>query len=284
MHEVPVPYETIDGFDTGLLEDFVRAFAQAASLTIHVRLRSGRSPHHICEAQFKAMATALGDACGLGRALRRAVDEGNPLGHVMTHTIAVADYGSGNLHSVSRALARVGGRALVTRDAEEIAAADALVIPGVGHFGACMRAICHHGLDRAIRDFRSSGRPLFGVCVGMQVLFESQRRGRRAGTGRAARHGRAPPRRREGAAHGLEHDRRGPRGTPTPTAFPTARGSTSSTRSRPRSPTPTVGTTTHGRPFAGAVAAGNVFATQFHPEKSSDAGLHLYERFVRSLA
>ena len=67
VHEVPVPYETIDGFDTGLLEDSVRAFAQAASLTIHVRLRSGRSPHHICEAQFKAMATALGDACGIGR-------------------------------------------------------------------------------------------------------------------------------------------------------------------------------------------------------------------------
>jgi imidazoleglycerol-phosphate dehydratase len=63
VHEVPVPYETIDGFDTGLLEDFVRAFAQASNMTIHVRLRSGRSPHHICEAQFKAMAKALGDAC-----------------------------------------------------------------------------------------------------------------------------------------------------------------------------------------------------------------------------
>ena len=63
VYEVQVPYETIDGFDTGLLEDFVRAFAQAASLTIHVRLRSGRSPHHICEAAFKAMAKALGDAC-----------------------------------------------------------------------------------------------------------------------------------------------------------------------------------------------------------------------------
>ncbi|MEO8476225.1 MAG: imidazoleglycerol-phosphate dehydratase HisB [Actinomycetota bacterium] len=63
IHEVPVPYETIDGFDTGLLEDFVRAFAQAANLTIHVHLRSGRSPHHICEAEFKAIAKALGDAC-----------------------------------------------------------------------------------------------------------------------------------------------------------------------------------------------------------------------------
>jgi imidazoleglycerol-phosphate dehydratase len=65
VHEVPVPYESIDGFDTGLLEDFVRAFAQAATMTIHVHLRYGRSPHHICEAQFKAMAKALGDACSL---------------------------------------------------------------------------------------------------------------------------------------------------------------------------------------------------------------------------
>jgi imidazoleglycerol-phosphate dehydratase len=63
--EVPVPYETIDGFDTGLLEDFVRAFAQSANLTLHAHLRYGRSPHHICEASFKAMAKALGDACAL---------------------------------------------------------------------------------------------------------------------------------------------------------------------------------------------------------------------------
>jgi imidazoleglycerol-phosphate dehydratase len=65
IHEVPVPYESIDGFDTGLLEDFVRAFAQAANLTVHVHLRSGRSPHHVCEAEFKALAKALGDACAL---------------------------------------------------------------------------------------------------------------------------------------------------------------------------------------------------------------------------
>jgi imidazoleglycerol-phosphate dehydratase len=65
MHEVDVPYETINGFDTGLLEDFVRAFAQAADLTVHVHLRYGRSPHHICEAEFKALAKALGDACSL---------------------------------------------------------------------------------------------------------------------------------------------------------------------------------------------------------------------------
>jgi imidazoleglycerol-phosphate dehydratase len=62
VYEVPVPYEEINGFDTGLLEDFVRALAQSAELTVHVHLRYGRSPHHICEATFKALAKALGDA------------------------------------------------------------------------------------------------------------------------------------------------------------------------------------------------------------------------------
>jgi imidazoleglycerol-phosphate dehydratase len=65
VHEVDVPAEMIGNFDPGLVEDFVRAFAQAANLTIHVRLRSGRSPHHVLEAEFKAMAKALGDACSL---------------------------------------------------------------------------------------------------------------------------------------------------------------------------------------------------------------------------
>lgn len=63
IHDVPVPAETIGTFDTGLVEDFVRAFAQSANLTIHVHLRYGRSPHHVCEAEFKAIANALGQAC-----------------------------------------------------------------------------------------------------------------------------------------------------------------------------------------------------------------------------
>jgi imidazoleglycerol-phosphate dehydratase len=65
VHEIDVPAETIGTFDSGLVEDFVRAFAQAAELTVHVRLRSGRSPHHVVEAEFKALAKALGDACSL---------------------------------------------------------------------------------------------------------------------------------------------------------------------------------------------------------------------------
>ena len=65
VHDIDVPAETIGTFDTGLVEDFVRAFAQAADLTMHVRLRSGRSPHHVVEAEFKALAKALGDAGSL---------------------------------------------------------------------------------------------------------------------------------------------------------------------------------------------------------------------------
>jgi imidazoleglycerol-phosphate dehydratase len=64
-HEVEIPAEMIGTFDTGLVEDFIRAFATAAQMTLHVRLRSGRSPHHVVEAEFKALAKALGDACGL---------------------------------------------------------------------------------------------------------------------------------------------------------------------------------------------------------------------------
>ena len=66
VHEIDVPAETIGTFDTGLVEDFVRAFANAAELTLHVRLRSGRSPHHVVEAEFKALAKALEDACAVG--------------------------------------------------------------------------------------------------------------------------------------------------------------------------------------------------------------------------
>ncbi len=69
VHEVEIPAEMIGTFDTGLVEDFIRAFATAAQMTLHVRLRSGRSPHHVVEAEFKALARALGDACSLtGRA------------------------------------------------------------------------------------------------------------------------------------------------------------------------------------------------------------------------
>jgi len=198
-------------------------------------------------------------------------------------TIAVLDYGSGNLHSVSRALARVGGDPSVTGDPSEVAAAEALVIPGVGHFGACMRAICHHGLDVAIRDFRASGRPVFGVCVGMQVLFE--------GSDEDPEDGLAVM---PGRVHRLPDDVKVPHmGWNTVTwtrPHPYAEDLPDGTRFyfvHSFAPDPgddTVGVTEHGRAFAAAVARDNVFATQFHPEKSGEAGLQLYERFVKAVA
>ena len=93
------------------------------------------------------------------------------------------DYGSGNLHSVSRALAHAGGEPVVTGDPQRVAAADALVIPGVGHFGHCVRAIRDRGLDRAIAACVGTGKPVFGVCVGMQVLFEGSEEDPEAGLG-----------------------------------------------------------------------------------------------------
>ena len=201
----------------------------------------------------------------------------------MTSTIAVVDYGSGNLHSVSRAIARVGGDALVTRDVGEIARADALVIPGVGHFGACMRAICHHGLDGAIGGFRATGRPVFGVCVGMQVLFEGSDEDAEPGLG-------ILPGRVERLEGDVKIPHMGWNTTSWTAPHPYVAGLADGTRFyfvhsfAPPALEATIGTTTYGGTFAAVVARENVFATQFHPEKSGDAGLHVYERFVRSLA
>jgi imidazoleglycerol-phosphate dehydratase len=157
VHEVPVPYETIDGFDTGLLEDFVRAFSQASNMTIHVHLRYGRSPHHICEAQFKAMAKALGDACSVTERGGVPSTKGTLIrGPDDPHHRRV-DYGSGNLHP-SRAIARVGGS--VRRATPAISQRPTPRDPQVGHFG-WYAAICH---DRAIA-ISATGRPIFGVCV-----------------------------------------------------------------------------------------------------------------------
>src|SRR5690606_38305611 len=87
--------------------------------------------------------------------------------------IAVVDYGIGNLHSVHKAFARLGADARLTADAGEIAAADAVVLPGVGAFGGCMRELRAHRLDGPVLDAVASGRPFLGICVGMQMLFSS---------------------------------------------------------------------------------------------------------------
>jgi glutamine amidotransferase len=198
--------------------------------------------------------------------------------------IAVLDYGSGNLHSVARAIAHVGGEPLVTASTDDVANAEALVIPGVGHFGSCMRALCHHGFDSSVRTFVETGRPVFGVCVGMQILFEGSEEDPETGLGVFP-----------GTSTRLPGDVKVPHmGWNTvawSTDHPYVRGIPEGTRfyfvhsfAPPVVDGITVGVTEHGRPFSAAVSRGQVFATQFHPEKSGEAGLRIYRRFVETVA
>jgi glutamine amidotransferase len=197
-------------------------------------------------------------------------------------TIAVLDYGSGNLHSVGRALAHVGGEVLVTGDAVKAAEADALLIPGVGHFGHCVRAIRSLGLDETIGAFAAAGRPLFGVCVGMQVLLERSEEDPDAGLGLLS-----------GASRRLPDTVKVPHigwnDVTWSQAHPFVDGIADGTRFyfvhsfAPDAGADAVGLTEHGRAFAAVAARGNVFATQFHPEKSGDAGLAIYANFVEAV-
>jgi imidazole glycerol-phosphate synthase subunit HisH len=197
--------------------------------------------------------------------------------------VAVLDYGSGNLHSVSRALARVGAEVVVTADADEAERADAVLIPGVGHFGACVRALRTAGLDAVPRAAAEGGRPVFGVCVGMQILFDGSDEDAEAGLGLLPGRVRRLPDTVK-VPHmgwntvswtGRQHAYTAGMPDGSPFYF---------VHSFAPDPGPmTLGATDHGRTFAAVVGSGSVFATQFHPEKSGDAGLELYGGFVREV-
>lgn len=194
-------------------------------------------------------------------------------------TIAVLDYGMGNLRSVARAIEHVGGAPEVTGDPDTALGASALVVPGVGHVGACLRNLRERGLDTVVETFAESGRPVFGVCVGMQVLFDASEEDPDPGLGLFA-----------GGSRRLPDDVKVPHmGWNTVewlAPHPYIRDVPSGTRFyfvhsyAPDVGPDTIGATEHGRPFSAAVARGNVFATQFHPEKSGEPGLQLYEAFV----
>jgi glutamine amidotransferase len=214
------------------------------------------------------------------RRSRRPIDEGQPVTR-----IAVLDYDSGNLHSVSRALATAGGDVHVTSDPVEVADAAALVIPGVGHFGQCVRALRTRGLDAAVKDFVGTGRPVFGVCVGMQILFEASDEDLEPGL--AVLPGRV---RRLSGTVKVPHI--GWNQVAWNDRHPYLDGIADdawfyfvhSYATDPGEPTPALGVTEHGSSFASAVTDGNVFATQFHPEKSGVPGLRLYANFVKAVA
>jgi glutamine amidotransferase len=198
--------------------------------------------------------------------------------------IAVLDYGMGNLHSVSRAIATVGGNAETTREPRDVDGAVALVIPGVGAFGACVRALRDRGLDRAIKDFVATGRPVFGVCVGMQVLFTGSDEDPEEGLSIVPGWSRKLP-------PDVKVPHMGWNTVDWSGAHPYLDGIVSGSHFYfVHSYAPdviegtTVGVTDYGRPFSAVVARDNVFATQFHPEKSADAGLQIYASFVKAVS
>jgi glutamine amidotransferase len=198
--------------------------------------------------------------------------------------IVVADLGSGNLRSVEKALTTVGAEALVSADADVVARADKLVVPGQGAFGACAAALDGGGgaLRQAIGAFLASGRPFFGICIGMQLLFE-----RSDENPEALGLGLLPGRVRRFADRpglkiphmGWNQTRRGPAA-----AGDVADGDffyfVHSYYPDPARPEDVALTSEHGAPFCAAVRRGPVFGTQFHPEKSQAAGLALLRGFA----
>ncbi len=198
--------------------------------------------------------------------------------------IAVIDYGMGNRRSVQKAFEHVGAAATITRDPDELLAADGLVLPGVGAFPLAMHNLHELGLSRLITAAARAHTPLLGVCLGMQLLFDrSEELERTAGLGLIP--GVVTPLR----AMGLRVPHIGwnevgfSRASPLTEGLP-QRGCpfyhVHSLVVRPEDPSAVVGTTTYGEQFATIVAHGAVFGVQFHPEKSSRHGLQMLENFV----
>jgi len=206
-------------------------------------------------------------------------------------TIAVVDYGMGNLRSVAKALEHVAPRArvVVSGSAAEVDRADRVVFPGQGAMPDCMRYLTESGLREAVLRAASS-KPLFGVCVGEQMLFDWSAEGGTAGLGllpgKVLRFPGDAMRQPDGSRLKVPHMgwnrvrqvRAHPiwQGVPDGAYFYFVH----SFFAAPALDELTVGTTDYGLTFTCAVARDNIFATQFHPEKSAASGLRLYENFV----
>ncbi|HET9626422.1 MAG TPA: imidazole glycerol phosphate synthase subunit HisH [Kofleriaceae bacterium] len=200
--------------------------------------------------------------------------------------IAVVDVCSGNLRSVERALAQVGADVVVTRDGDVVRKADKVVVPGQGAFGVFMRGLAARDLGPPLREAIASGRPYLGICLGMQILFEaSEEQGPVAGLG--VLRGDVRRLRPDDAALKVPHigwNRVAARGAPDPLLAGIADGThfyfVHSYHAVPASPGDVALTAEHGQPITAAVRKDNVFACQFHPEKSQAVGLQLLRNFV----
>ncbi len=211
------------------------------------------------------------------------------------NTVAIVDYGMGNLRSVAQALKLVAQRqaspvdVLITSDAATVNAADRVVLPGQGAMPDCMRGLRESGLLESVRSAAQT-KPLLGICVGMQMLLSTSEEGPTDGLNlmpgevlRFQLEGRQYPdgsrykvpqmgwnRVRQRRPHALWQ------GIPDEAYFYFVH----SYYAAPSNPEHAVGETDYGASFACAVAQGNMFATQFHPEKSAEHGLMLYQNFL----
>ena len=198
--------------------------------------------------------------------------------------VAVLDYGIGNLRSAEKALTHVGADARLTADHGLIADADAVVLPGVGAFGRCMEALRGAGLEEPALAAVASGRPFLGICIGMQMLFESSEEdpavnglgvlpGRVVWIPSGVKRPQMQWNRLDLRATGRAAVRRG---------WANGRGCTSCTRSTvcPHDPADVVATCEYGGTLNAAFRRDNVFAVQFHPEKSGREGLALLANFA----
>ena len=200
--------------------------------------------------------------------------------------IALIDYGSGNLRSVHKALLKVGAQVRIATEGPELADAAAVVLPGVGAFDDCVHALRRQNLLEATRAFIDTGKPFLGICVGYQALFDRSEEFNSCAAGLGVFRG---PVVRFQASPSLKIPQIGwNRLEITRTDCPLYRGIADGSYvyfvhsffPRPEDPSVVATWTRHGERFASSVWRENVYATQFHPEKSQDVGLALLRNFV----
>jgi glutamine amidotransferase len=200
--------------------------------------------------------------------------------------VIIVDYGAGNLRSVARAVAHAGFEPTVTSGVEDVLAADALIVPGVGAAADTMLNLRSHGLVEPIREFIDSGRPFFGVCMGQQALLSVSEEGGEHEClgvipGRVLR---LPPGQKVPHMGWNTVRQRSPHrifdGIPDDSYFYFVH----SYAPAPEDEAVVIGETEYGTVFPSVLATGNVVATQFHPEKSGELGLRMYANFLSAVA
>ncbi len=197
-------------------------------------------------------------------------------------TVAIIDYGVGNLRSVEKAFAATGCDAIISDDESVLRTAQKLVLPGVGAFGACMKALKERGFDRLARERARAGTPLLGVCVGMQLLFdESDEFGSTPGLGLLRGSVRRFGNELVVPQVGWNRiDQKQPHALFEGIVDRAFCYFVHSFYCQPQDENVIVGETDYGGRYASVVAQGNICGVQFHPEKSQDVGLKMLKNFA----